>query len=122
MGGRGASSGRKRLPNWENAIIARNKLKNYLLNPAKSNGKSAFFADIGYNMKNWKILERDIRLGIKNNPAKEDIVNRYGHAAKAYHVDMQLGLNKKAIVITSWKHEEKGKPRLITAFPERKNT
>ena len=120
MGGRGASSGVKnnhRLPNYKNAIIARNKLKNYLLNPKKSDGKNVFFNSIGYNMKKYKWMERDLRSGIANNKPYE-ITNRYGNTARAYNVNMPLGVNKKVIVVTGWRYDENSKkPRFITAYP-----
>jgi len=113
MGGRG-----QRLPNYRNAIIKRNKLKNYLLNPSKS-PKAAFFHRIGYNMKNFRRFEKDIRKGLKDNPAEVVIKNRYGHEVKAYSVKMSLGINKKAVVVTGWEMENK-KPRLITAYPDKR--
>lgn len=119
MGGRGARSGGKyKLPNYQNVVIRRNKLKNYLLNPNKSKGKADFFRSIGYNMKNWKLLESDIRKGLKNNSAIARIQNKYGNAVSVYSVDMPLGVNKKAIVVTGWQIDAGTKvPRFITAYP-----
>lgn len=118
MGGRGASSGlKKHLPNYKNAVIdMHGKLKNYLLNPQKSNGKAAFFNSIGYNMKNYKTLEKDIRAGLKKNNAIEYQKNEYGHTP--YSVSMELGVNKKENVITAWQIDEgKNTARFITAYP-----
>lgn len=122
MGGRGASSGIKyRMPNYKNAEIRRNKLKNYLLNPSKSNGKAAFFNSIGYNMKNYKRLEKDIRNGIANSPAVARIENRYGHAVTAYEINIPLGINKSVIVLTAWQRDVGSKiPRFITAYPNQR--
>ncbi len=118
MGGRGTSSGTKRLPNYKHAEIARNKLKNYLLNPSKSNGKAEFFRSLGYNMKNFRHLEADIREGLKTAPAVAKIENRYGHTVTAYSVTMPLGINKKTMVLTAWQRDEGSKiPRFITAYP-----
>lgn len=106
------------MPNYRHAEILRNKLKNYLLNPSKSNGKTAFFNSLGYNMKNWKRFENDIRKGLKNNRAEMVIRNKYGHEVKVYNVNMELGINKRAIVLTSWQRDADSKiPRLITAYP-----
>lgn len=122
MGGRGASSGGGRLPNYKNAEINRNKLKNYLLNPNKSPAKAKFFNGLGYNTRNWRRFESDIREGLKDNPAKAQIVNKYGHAVTAYEVNMPLGINRKAMVFTSWQRDEGSKiPRLITAYPARED-
>lgn len=121
MGGRGSSSGTKsHLPNYKNAVIdVHGKLKNYLLNPKKSNGKADFFKSIGYNMKNHKTLEKDIRNGLKRNPATEYKTNKYGHTA--YSVNMELGINKKSDVVTGWQIDKgDNKPRFITAYPKKK--
>lgn len=121
MGGRGSSSGMKsHLPNYKNAVIdVHGKFKNYLLNPDKSHGKADFFNSIGYNMKNSKTFERDIKNGLKSNPATVYKTNKYGHTA--YSVDMELGINKKKDVTTAWQID-KGKkaPRFITAYPKKK--
>ncbi len=120
MGGRGSGSGIKRVANYKNAEIARNKLKNYLLNPNKSNGKHLFFNSLGYNMKNYKLLERDLRKGLANNHATATIQNKYGHSVTAYEVNMPLGINKKAIVLTAWQRDKGSKvPRFITAYPSK---
>lgn len=121
MGGRGSASGKKaHLPNYKNAVIdTHGKFKNYLLNPTKSAGKADFFNSIGYNMRNYKTFERDIRSGLKNNPAIVYKTNKYGHTA--YLVDMELGINKKKNVITGWQIDNgEKKPRFITAYPKKK--
>ena len=42
MGGRGASSSKnRRLPNYKNASITRNKIGNYLLNPSNKNSRKS---------------------------------------------------------------------------------
>lgn len=115
--GRGSSKVGK-LPNRKNAIIPRNKLKNYLLNPSKSPDKAKFFRGLGYNMRNFRRFEHDIRNGLENNNAVEVIKSKYGHEVKAYNVNMELGINKKAIVLTNWQVDEgTDVPRFITAYP-----
>lgn len=116
MGGRGSF-----LPNYKNAEILRNKLKNYLLNPSKSPSKAKFFQSLGYNMKNWKRFKSDIQAQLRKTPAERVIKNKYGHAVKAYNVNMKLGINKTAIVLTSWQYDKGSNiPRLITAYPVKK--
>ena len=114
MGGRGASS---RLPNFQRAIIVADKLKNYLLHPEKGKGKAAFFRSLGYRMQNFRRLKADIQTGLKNNNAHlREKVNPYGH--KAYSVNMVLGIDKKARVVTGWQIDKgDNKPRFITAMP-----
>lgn len=119
MGGRGSSSKIvNRLPNHKNAVISRNKLKNYILNPTKDPAKSKFFNSLGYNMKNYQRLESDIRDGLSKNKAQEYSTNKYGH--KAYSVTMELGIGKKKQTVTGWQIDEgDNKPRFITARPVR---
>jgi hypothetical protein len=119
MGGRGAKIGTvARLPNYRRAKIIEAKLKNYLLNPAKSNGKFEFFNALGYNMKNARRLESDIREGLKSNKAVAFATNKYGHSA--YQVDMQLGISEKAGVVTAWQIDKGDNiPRFITAYKKR---
>lgn len=120
MGGRGSKSGViNRLPNYKNAVIPRDKLKNYLLNPNKDPGKSAFFNSLGYNLANYKRLESDIRKELEKNPAIQYAPNRYGH--RAYSVYMNLGINKKESVLTGWQIDSgDNRPRLITAHKNEK--
>lgn len=114
MGGRGASSGttNRRLPNYNNAIIPKGKIGNYLVNPSNKNnqGKAKIFNSIGYNMKNKKTLEKDLLKGLKNNNAKSQGNNRY-------EVDMKLGINKKIDFKTIWQVDKK-QAKFITAVPK----
>lgn len=119
MGGRGAASGFvTRLPNYQRAEVLGSKVKNYLLNPNKSNGKHLFFKSIGYNMKNSHRLEHDIRKGLKTNKALAFKRNKYGNAA--YQVIMELGIGEKVSVLTAWQIDKgSNTPRFITAYKHR---
>lgn len=121
MGSRGMESPSKRLPNFKHAEIARNKLKNYLLNPSKDENKARFFRSLGYNMRNFRRLERDIREGLKTAPAVATVENKYGHTVTAYSVSMPLGIDRKALVLTAWQRDANSTiPRLITAYPDKR--
>lgn len=119
MGGRGAVSGFvARLPNYRSAVVLNAKVKNYLLNPNKSNGKWKFFRGLGYTMKNSKRLERDIRDGLSKNKALKFAPNKYGNTA--YQVEMQLGVGDKSDVVTAWQIDKgDNKPRFITAYKQK---
>lgn len=116
MGGRGSASGFvSRLPNYKNAVVLQRKVKNYILNPQKSNGKFAIFAALGYNMGNSKRLEADMREGLKHNKALRFSPNKYGNVA--YEVVMELGITTRAKVVTAWQIDNgDNKPRFITAY------
>lgn len=116
---KGESGFVSRLPNYKSAEIPQRKLGNYLLNPDKSNGKSAFFSSIGYNMKNADRFERDLRKGLETS--KVFSYNENKHGDKTYIVYMPLGINKKVEVKTVWQIDKgKNEPRLIMAYPSGK--
>lgn len=118
FGSRGAMSGMViRLPNYKKAKITGDKLKNYLLNPQKGNGKHNVFNSLGYNMQNFSRLKSDILEGLKNNEAKAYSKNKYGN--RLYEVVMPLGIGEKHNILTVWQIDKGSKiPRLITAYPE----
>ena len=119
MGGRGAISGLvSRLPNYQRAVVLHSKIKNYLLNPDKSNGKSKLFRGLGYTMRNASRLEKDIRAGLKDNKALKFKPNKYGNTM--YNVTMQLGIGEKASILTVWQIDKgSNRPRFITAYKKR---
>ncbi len=53
-----------KLPNRERAIIAPDKLIEYLLNPKHERGgtKARLLAQFGYTVDNWRQLDADIRV------------------------------------------------------------
>lgn len=112
---RGGRTAVKRLPNYKNAHIPNDKLKNYLLNPSKDPNKSTAFKALGYNMKNADRLEADILDGLKHNSGVTYSPNQFGTPAE---VVMTLGITKQAKVRTAWMYDRgSNKPRLITAYP-----
>lgn len=120
MGGRGSVSGfTARLPNYQRAVILGDKVKNYLLNPDKSNGKAEFFRALGYTMKDARRFSRDIRQGLKENKALVFEPNKYGNVM--YNVTMNLGTTTKTPVLTVWQIDKgTNKPRFITAYKARR--
>lgn len=116
MGGRGARSENKRLPNYRNAEIPKNKIGNYLLNPSNKNNqdKDKLFNSIGYNMQNKAKLKEDILKQLKTSKAK---LQKSNGENKYYEVEMKLGVNKKIDFITIWLVDKKT-TRFITAKPK----
>ncbi|MBD8961756.1 MAG: hypothetical protein EGR81_05835 [Ruminococcaceae bacterium] len=119
MGGRGQNySIQKRLNNHKNAVIARNKLKNYILNPTKDESKAKFFKSLGYNMQNYERLERDMRAKLGTSKALKYQTNPDGSVS--FQVNMYIGIDKKALVTTAWRIDNGSNvPRFITAYPNR---
>jgi hypothetical protein len=63
----------------QDAIIAEEKLTNYLLVPLPKDDKSKFLAQAGYRLDNWQQLEQDLRVQVLTHPAELIETNRYGN-------------------------------------------
>lgn len=101
MGGRGAwSYTTARMRNYRNAVIQRQRVSNYLLNPSKSRGKAELLRSLGYNMRNQARLQDDIRNGLGRNRARVSETNKYGRTY--FQVNMTIGISRKEKVVTGW--------------------
>ena len=109
MGSRGASSGKKRLPNYKNAIIYKSKITDYVLITNK--GKP--FEELGFNTKNFKRLSEQIKKELKNNYVISRRLNKVGNYN--YRVDMKIkGINDKELNIKTIWEVSKKKTKLIS--------
>ena len=59
------------LPNCSKAVLAPEKLRDYLLSPAHPIGryKALFFRTLGYDQTSWQQLETDLRLWHRYRPS-----------------------------------------------------
>jgi hypothetical protein len=101
------------------AIIAPEKLRDYLLSTAHPIGryKSAFFRSLGYTQEHWQLLDRDLR-AVLSNEAKPSAVSEYG---QKFTVGGALsGPNGRSAGIVSVWIILGGEtaPRFVTAYPE----
>jgi hypothetical protein len=98
--------------------IDENKIVDYLLNPAKSRGKAAFFLRLGFRPEEWQVLAEALREQAKANPVANAVVSPYG---MRYSVDglLQTPNPREALpaIRTVWIQEDGGCARLITAHP-----
>ncbi|MEO1094312.1 MAG: DUF6883 domain-containing protein [Cyanobacteria bacterium J06638_28] len=85
----------------KDAIIAEEKLTQYLLIPLPKDDKSKFLQRAGYLRANWHQLERDLRSQVLTQPAEFVESNRFG--AK-YRIRARLeGINGLRLsVVTIW--------------------
>jgi hypothetical protein len=108
-----------RLPGADRALVAPEKVRDYLLSVAHPIGrfKARFFTALGYSRMSWKRLETDLRHIAARHRATLTDANRYG---QKYEVRGRLeGPNGRvAELVTVWivlRDEEM--PRFVTAFP-----
>lgn len=104
----------------EDALIAYEKLTQYLLTPRKRNDKSQWLAQAGYTLENWSLLEDDLRTQILSLDATPIENTQYG---QLYEIKGKLiGPNRKKLsVCTIWMTENETKnTKFITMYPERR--
>ena len=106
------------IPNAEHAVIAEEKIRDYLLNPSHSVGgaKAVWFASIGYTMVNWQDFANDL---LRVAQTSEDFIAKSSPFGVKYEVSGELGCPgyRPAVVLSVWIVEENDPPRLVTAFP-----
>ena len=108
-----------KLPNAELAIVEREKIADYLLNPAHPYGasKARFFAEFGFSAGAWPVLAAALR---EHGQAHEVARWRETGFGPRYEVEGELPApdGRRPRVRTVWQ-VDKGQiaPRLITAYP-----
>jgi hypothetical protein len=109
-----------KLPNADQAIIAQDKLANYLLNVAHRRGasKAKLLLAMGYRPDNWQQLEADIRYQHLSADVVGTMNTDYG---MRYEIVAPLqGPSAPAVIFRSVWQIDTGTevPRLITMYPE----
>lgn len=99
------------------AIIAFEKLTQYLLIPLPKDDKSKFLAQAGYTLDNWQQLEQDLRTQILTQSAELIETTRYG---KKYAIRGCLrGINGVELnVMTIW-IVVNGTTKFVTLVPDK---
>lgn len=110
------------IPNSHLALIEREKITDYLLNPEHpdNGGKAAFFAALGFSSDRWETLAEALRKLTLTAPVSGEMETVHGIK---YIVDGQIKgpLGKTASVRTIWIVDaESSFPRLVTAYPYRR--
>ncbi len=104
----------------QNAFIAHEKLKNYLLAFKKRNDKSQWLAEVGYTKENWQVLKDDLQRQILSLEAELSDYTQYG---QTYEIRGRLtGPNGKTLSVqTIWMTEiSTGITKFITMYPDKK--
>jgi hypothetical protein len=108
-----------KLPNAHLAVVEREKIVNYLLDPLHPNAadKAEFFALFGFSAESWTDFAASlVRHGLENDVSRA----RLTLFGLRYQVDGPLvtPIGIKPRVRTVWQIDEEGvAPRLITAHP-----
>ena len=108
-----------KLPNAQLAVVAQEKICDYLLNPAHpdNGGKAAFFLALGFTREDWPRLAAALRqLAVATNIAKS-MVSPHG---QKYILDGRIESlsGRTPLVRTIWIVDAgQDVPRLVTAYP-----
>jgi len=107
------------LPNSSQAVIAPEKLRDYLLSSIHPIGryKALFFRTLGYDQTSWQQLETDLR-SLASLPAEPLESTEYG--TKYAITGLLTGLNGRvAEIVTVWIIlAGEDVPRFVTAYPK----
>ena len=112
-----------RLPNLDQLIIERDKVSEYLLNPAHRYGasKARFFGEFGFQRENWTILADALREHARTSEIAQVTETGFG---PRFMVEGELIApdGRKTRIRTIWQFD-RGQiaPRLITAYPSRQS-
>jgi hypothetical protein len=116
------AAGPMKVPNAENAVIAPEKLRDYLMNPDHRRGgsKAKLLLSMGYQADQWQRLEMDLREQHLTAEVEEVEENDYG---RCYAIVAGLtGPVARTILFRSIWQIDLGtdSPRLITMYPEKR--
>ncbi len=108
-----------KLPNAHLAVIEREKITEYILNPAHpdNGGKAGFFEAQGFRRDAWETLAASLRKLAATGDVTEAVESSHG---QKYILDARIETpsGKRPIVRTVW-IVDRGldAPRLVTAYP-----
>ena len=108
-----------RLPNAQAAIVAEEKIRDYLLKAAHpDNGsKAAFFLALGFSREEWATLAAALRQMAERSEVAQRVVSPHG---QKYVIDGRVESpdGRHPLVRTIWIVDAgQDTPRLVTAYP-----
>ena len=109
-----------KLPNADRAVVEREKLADYLLNPAHpdNGGKAEFFLALGFRREDWAKLAAALCSLAVVSPVLKSVASPHGCK---YVLDgrIELPTGKSPKIRTVWIVDRGGEaPRLVTAYPQ----
>jgi len=109
------------LPDAKRAVVADEKVRDYLLNLSHPDGgsKAVWFYSLGYTHEDWRLLAADL-LAIANGCDHFDTESTsFGVKYKASGTVGRPN-HRPGFVLTVWVVEDDDPPRLVTAYPDSK--
>ncbi len=108
------------LPDAESAVVERDKIVGYLLNPGHpdNGGKAPFFLSAGFTQERWQELAAALRHLAVTFPVSKSVASPHG---SKYVLDgeLQTPSGRKPLVRTVWIVDAGFvSPRLVTAYPQ----
>ncbi len=108
-----------KLPNAHLALVAKEKIEDYLLNAAHpdNGGKARFFESLGFRSDDWKALARALRNLALAGEVTESLDTAHG---RKYILEaaIETPCGKQPAVRTIWIIDRgRNRPRLVTAYP-----
>ena len=110
-----------KLPNAHLSVVAREKISDYLLNPAHpdNSGKAEFFAVLGFNREDGSALADAFRKLAQSAEVSKSMASLHG---QKYVLDgrIESASGQAAVVRTIWIVDRgQDAPRLVTAYPNK---
>jgi hypothetical protein len=99
------------------AIIAEEKIRDYLLVSHAKNDKSEYLGFAGYRRANYQELIRDLREQLLPGEAIFQRQDRFGEYY-AFRGHLRGPNGRRIGVETIWMHEHSGKIRFLTLYPD----
>ena len=108
-----------KLPQAEQAVVPRNKVENYLLDPAHpiGGGKARFFEHFGFQREHWTLLAEALRMHAVTNNVAEVIKDADGTTCLV-EGPIETPSGRRPNIRSVWLIETGDlAPRLISAYP-----
>ena len=108
-----------KMPNAEDAVVDRDKITSYLLNPAHpdNGGKAAFFLALGFRSGDWQPLAAALRTLAGEVPVAKEMESTHG-LKYILEGKIETPSGKRPTVRTIWIVDQgRDIPRLVTAYP-----
>lgn len=106
------------VPHAESAVVEREKIVGYLLNPQHPDGasKAKFFLSLGFRTEQWEKLAEALRELINRSPTMRTVESIHGRKYVEGTIQSPGGISPR--IRTVW-IVDRGRlaPRLVTAYP-----